>query len=121
VPVRLSSVTAVAAIGESSSLLERRHFGVGHHRRRVDDAELRPPGHRPAAAFLLHIDGDVHGGDVVGVVARFDHGVSAVEFDEQIVIVAAEQEIDRAGREDRVILLTAGMDDRYDEVSAFAA
>ncbi len=55
------------------------------------------------------------------VVARLDHGVAAVELDEEIVIVAAEHEIDRAGVEYRVVLLAAGMRHRDDEIRALAA
>src|SRR5262249_61425923 len=87
---------------------DHRHLGVGRHRCGIDDAKLRPPGHAAAAAFLFDVDGDVNRGDVVGVVARFHHGVAAVEFDEEIVIVAAEHEIDHTGVENRVVLFAAG-------------
>lgn len=98
-----------------------RYLGIGRHRRRIDDAKLRPPGHAAAAALLLDVDGDVDCGDVVGVVARFRHRVAAVEFDEEIVIVTAEHEIDRACLENRVVLLAAGMDHRHDEISPFTS
>ena len=57
----------------------------------------------------------------MGVVARFRHGVAAVEFDEEIVIVTAEHEIDRACLENRVVLTAAGMDHRHDEISPFTS
>src|SRR5262245_31209617 len=127
VAVRLSSATAVVPSAALSSLLSSPSYlattaatsGSGRHRRRIDDAKLRPPRHAAAAVLLLDVDGDVDGGDIVGVVARFHHGVAAVEFDEEIVIVAAEDEIDRAGLENRVVLFAAGMDHRHDEIRPF--
>ena len=55
----------------------------------------------------------------MGVVARFHYGVAAVEFDEEIMIVAAVHEIDRAALENRIVLFAAGMDHRHDEIRPF--
>src|SRR5438876_4314704 len=129
VAVRLSSATAVVPSASSSSLPSSPSYfattaatsGSGFT---VAVSMMRNCGHQvhaAAAVLLLDVDGDVDCGDIVGVVARFRHGVAAVEFDEEIVIVTAEHEIDRACLENRVVLTAAGMDHRHDEISPFTS
>jgi len=54
-------------------------------------------------------------------VARLDHRVAAVVVDEQVMVVTAEQEIDRTRSENLVILGAAGVRDGNHEIRAFAA
>src|SRR5262249_46955197 len=128
VAVRLSSATAVVAIGDSSSLLSSPLYlatsaATSGSGTTVAVSMMRNCGHRATIRrppSCLTSMTRVDGRDVVGIVAGFHHGVAAVEFDEEIVIVAAEEEIDRAGGEDRAILLTAGVSDGDDEIRAVA-
>ena len=105
-------------------LLELRHLGsdlrVGRHRRGIDDAELRPPHDVAPAALLPHADRDVDHNHVMGVVARLDDCVAAVEIDEQVVVVAGEQKVDGARRSDLVVLPAVGVRDGNDEIGALA-
>src|SRR5262249_41299574 len=127
VAVRLSRATAGVPSAAASSLLSSPSYqapttppsGSGGP---LGGSVMRHCGRQVTpgrAAYLFDVDGDVNRGDVVGVVARFHHGVAAVEFDEEIVIVAAEHEIDRTGVENRVVLFAAGMDHRRDEIRPF--
>ena len=60
-------------------------------------------------------------GHVMRVVARFDHRRAAVVVDEEIVVVAGQDEIDRVRVAISSIVLPAvGMHDRDDEIGAFA-
>ena len=98
-----------------------RDFGVGHHHRRVDNAELRPAPYTTPSALFTDIDDDVDRGDIVGVVARFYHRGAAAILDEQIVGVASEKEIDCAAAKDLVTLFAGDMSHGDDEIGAFAA
>ena len=80
-------------------------------------------GHHVATRWpscVLHLDGDVDGGDVMRVVAQLDHRGASVVVDEQVVVVAGQDQVDRARREQLVVLLAVGMHDRDHEIGALA-
>jgi hypothetical protein len=81
---------------------------------------LRPPPYATPSALFTDIDDDVDCGDIVGVVARFDHGVAAAILDEQIVGVASEKEIDCAAAKDLVTLFAGDVGNGDNEIGAFA-
>ena len=128
VAVEESSATAVVQIASvilSSSAASKRATaaatsGSGVTRRGIDHAELRPPRRDALAAVLAHRDRDVDAGDVMRVVAGLDQRALAVVIDEQVVRVAGEQQVGRALvlQLDRVAAIA--MQDRADEVRAFA-
>ena len=117
VALRLSSSVVVVPSGTSSSRLNTcskspttaGHFRIGCNRRGVDDAELRPPGHRAIAVLDLHVDRDIDDGDVLRVVARFDDRVAAVVVDEKIVVVPGQDQVDAACGHQLIVLPAVGM------------
>ena len=92
---------------------------IGRHRR-VDNAELRPPPYATTSALFTDIDDDVDHDDIVGVVARFHHGVAAAILDEQIMGVASEKTIDCAATKDLVTLFAGDVGHGDNEIGTFA-